>query len=133
MNSKDKTEITLEQVQELVDFLAGGKLPEGWTTSAPPTLTRKQAFSVVYYLQERLHIIPDHFEMCAVCEQVADTHYGGVFVSDDDYGDSVADEMGITPDEIKQYASVFLHDPQCEVAFWLHVIADRYDPREGPR
>ena len=123
-------EITLEQVQELVDFLAGEFIPDGWQIPTPPTLTRQQAFSVVYYLQERLYIVTDHFEMCVVCEQVADTHYGGVFVSDDDFTDSVAEEMGITPDEIEQHAGVFLHDPQCEIEFWLGVIAKRDEPGE---
>lgn len=123
--------ITLEQVQELVDFLAGSFIPDGWKISTPPTLTRQQAFSVVYYLQERLHIIPDHYEICDVCEQIADRHFGGVTVDVDDIEDSVADEMGITPDEMKQHAGVFLHDPQCEIKFWLHVIADRYGSSEA--
>ena len=118
-------EITFEQVQELVNFLAGGFIPDGWVIPTPPTLTRQQAFSVVYYLQERLHIIPDRFEMCEVCEQVEDRRYGGISVSDDDLEDSIAEDMGITLDEIEQHAGVFLHDPQCEIEFWQTVINNR--------
>lgn len=62
--SQSKKEITLEQTQELFDFLQGNFMPEGWTIKPKPRLTRNQAWSVIYYLQERLRILPDHYEKC---------------------------------------------------------------------
>ena len=58
-------DITLEQVQELFDFLQG-TVPEDITLGRghKPRLTRNQAFSVIWYLQEHLGILPDHYEKC---------------------------------------------------------------------
>lgn len=63
--SQNEEEITLEQVQELFDFLQG-TVPEGINLGRghKPRLTRNQAFSVIWYLQEHLGILPDHYEMC---------------------------------------------------------------------
>lgn len=57
--------ITLEQVQELFDFLQG-TIPEGIRLGRghKPRLTRNQAWTVIWYLQEHLGVLPDHYEKC---------------------------------------------------------------------
>lgn len=58
-------EVTLQQTQEFFDFLQG-TVPESIHLGRGEKLrlTRKQAFNVIWYLQERLGIIPSRYEMC---------------------------------------------------------------------
>ncbi|WP_175639107.1 hypothetical protein [Metabacillus schmidteae] len=42
-----------------------------------PKLTSKQAFSVIYYLQEALGVIPDVYEKCDECDSLFDTDNSG--------------------------------------------------------
>lgn len=79
MNDK----ITLEQVQNFVDMLTGKPVDE-MNLTHQPQLSRREAFSVVYYLQEEMGIIPDHYEMCSECEYIFDSQCaGGTRKSDD--------------------------------------------------
>ncbi len=83
-----KEKITLEQVEQLMDMLTGDALPDGVIMPEQPQLKRRQAFSVVWYLQEVLRVLPDHFSMCAYCGRVFDQFYGysltddGIFCDD---------------------------------------------------
>lgn len=76
-------EIKKEQVQELMDFLMGKKIPEGWEMSHPPKLSHNKAFRVIYFLQEHLGIIPDTFEKCDVCHKIYDTWSEGYVLGED--------------------------------------------------
>ena len=68
----------LEQVQSLMDMLTGEPIDEKIMHLAhQPKLTRKEAFSMVYYLQEEMHLIPDRFEMCSKCEVLYDSFNEG--------------------------------------------------------
>jgi hypothetical protein len=69
--------ITIEQVQEFMAMLTGGELPEGMTMADQPDLSPAQAFSVIWYLQEHLRVLPDNIEMCAVCGELFDSHRDG--------------------------------------------------------
>ena len=68
--------VTLDQVEDLVKMLIGHDVEDVYLAHQPQ-LTRRQAFSVVYYLQEILCIIPDHYEMCGECDGIFDDRYGG--------------------------------------------------------
>jgi hypothetical protein len=68
--------VTLEQVEDLVTMLTGGDTG-GVHLAHQPALTREQAFSVLYYLQEVLFLVPNHYEMCAKCKLLYDSGNGG--------------------------------------------------------
>jgi len=68
---------TIEDLQELMTMLTGGELPEGMTMADQPALTPRQAFSVIWYLQEHLRVLPDNIEMCAVCGDLFDADRSG--------------------------------------------------------
>ena len=70
-----KGNVTLEQTQELHRFLQGEN-PEGILVK-PLKLDTETAFRVIWYLQERLGIIPDDYEMCSQCGKIYDSSYGG--------------------------------------------------------
>ncbi|MFW6030504.1 MAG: hypothetical protein ACOCRO_09680 [Halanaerobiales bacterium] len=58
----------LEQIQKFHEFL-----------QTDLNMFEDEAFEVIYYLQEVLHIIPDKFEMCSECGSIYDTDCGGYF------------------------------------------------------
>ena len=68
--------MSLEQAQELYDFLKG-KTPEGFQLNEQPQLSSEMAFSIIYVLQEKFNLIPDHFERCEKCDEVFDMECGG--------------------------------------------------------
>lgn len=72
-------EMTIERVREFYDFLTNQQLPDGMCTGRgnQPRLTGRQAFSVIWFLQEHLHIIPDHFDRCDDCGSLFDSDQGG--------------------------------------------------------
>ena len=58
--------LTDEQIQELFEFLAEGKLPRDAQTyrmEPRPRLGKKKALAIIWFLQERIGIIPDNFEL----------------------------------------------------------------------
>lgn len=67
-------EFTLEQAQELLDFLRDGEIPEGFHLPfMPPKMSSQQASAIIYILQEHIHILPDNYELCDDCKQMYDT------------------------------------------------------------
>jgi len=70
--------ITLEEVEKLYRFLQG-EIPKGFDIKAMPNLSPDQAFSVIYYLQEGLRILPDKYEKCCVdgCNTLYDSDSEG--------------------------------------------------------
>jgi len=70
--------ITLEQVIEFYEFLQG-TVPKSIHMKKPPKLSQKQAFNVIWYLQEHLRILPDRYERCVRCGNLYDAdEEGGV-------------------------------------------------------
>jgi len=67
-------------ITEFYEFLQG-KIPEAITIpeSSQVRLTEKQAFIVIWYLQEHLRILPDHIERCDNCGDLYDTHSSGTY------------------------------------------------------
>ena len=81
LKNNDNRSITdVEWIQELFDFLQG-EVPDGiyFKRGHIPKLSRKKAFSVIYYLQEHLPVFPDYIELCWNCERLFDTEEEGIY------------------------------------------------------
>lgn len=79
-HSKTTNEFSMDQFRELFNFLTGKKIPEGLIISSvhKPNLTPKRAFSVIWFLQVHLGILPERCEMCCSCGSLYDPdHQGG--------------------------------------------------------
>lgn len=78
-------EMNLELVKEFFEFLQGNEAyPEGTILKSRPKLSKAQAFSVIYVLQERMGVIPDRFELCDQCHELFDADYGMCHVDDEE-------------------------------------------------
>jgi hypothetical protein len=80
MNDKDST-IELENINEFYKFLQG-EIPKSikMTKKSRPNLTKEQAFSVIWFLQEHMQVLPERFEYCNGCQRMFDTHDEGYSV-----------------------------------------------------
>lgn len=67
-------------------------------------LTPQQTFEVIYYLQEELEVLPDHYELCSACEALYDTQHGGMFL-DQDLVDEIwcEDELLPLPEQMDKF------------------------------
>jgi hypothetical protein len=108
-------EVTTEQVQELMDMLTGKSLPENISMPLQPKLHPGEAFSVVYFLQEHMHIIPDKFELCAVCHGIFDTTSEGYIVGE---YDEFHDGLEVKPQDVDEHSGTPLCSQECETKFW---------------
>lgn len=99
--SEENSKLSLEETIGLFEFLLGESCPMDITPQDQPCLTPTEAFSVIYYLQEHLHIIPDTYEMCRECESLYDSDSEGVCISelnntieyDDEFGNPVCETL----------------------------------------
>lgn len=75
----ESTEImTIEKTEQLFDFLTGGAPPDQITLKPrPPKISARQAFALIYVLQEAFRIIPDCFEQCSYCAWIFDSEREG--------------------------------------------------------
>jgi len=73
--------LEIEQVQEFYEFLQGNRretVPRSgtgkitWNPEDMPKLSKEQAFAIIYYLQEALYTMPDHYEKCRICGDLFD-------------------------------------------------------------
>ena len=112
-------EATLEEVEELYDMLTGNRLPEGMEIpdGERPDLGPKQAFAVIWFLQERMGLLPDHYEQCETCLALFDTWETGTHIDDDEPNDWQA-RLGVTRELLKEHAGYHLCCDTCELAFW---------------
>jgi len=67
-------------------YLKGEELPEGVECTIP-NLKPNVAFSVIWFLQEIMHVLPENIEQCDGCNELFDTEREGI-VLDDQYLDS---------------------------------------------
>lgn len=75
-NNDNRDWTDLKWVNEFYEFLQGN-VPEGITTRPKIKLTKKQAFSIIWYLQEKFPVIPDHIEQCYTCGELYDSYSQG--------------------------------------------------------
>lgn len=108
----------LEQVEELMDMLTGKCLPEGMVIKHKPILSRKQAFSIIWFLQEYMNILPDNFEMCHICGELFDAHSGGFVVDGTDAPDEWQKDIGVTQEMLQQSDGTKFCSSGCEYKFW---------------
>ena len=71
-----------DATDELFQFLKGEKLPEGYYCKMP-RLKPNMAFTVIWFLQEHMHCLPDNIETCQACNELFDSHSEGYSLSDD--------------------------------------------------
>lgn len=71
----------LDQANKLFEYLKG-ELPEG-IDCFTPKLSSKEAFSVVWFIQEIIDCLPDHIEICQHCEELFDTNKEGYSLSEE--------------------------------------------------
>lgn len=76
-------DISIEQVQEFYEWLQGKSCPEHLHFEDKLNLSEEQAFSVIYYLQEHLGILPDKYERCKKCGCIYDTDYEGESINEE--------------------------------------------------
>jgi len=72
-----------DRIDVLYKYLKGEELPEG-VTCKMPKLSPNEAFSVIWFLQEILHVLPDNIEQCDECKELFDTDCSG-YCLDDQY------------------------------------------------
>lgn len=81
MSTKQESEELLAKTQELFEWLKGGEQPK--TLLSPkrdqPKLSKRQAWHLIWFLQEFTGVIPDHFELCHGCGEVFDSYAEGVY------------------------------------------------------
>jgi hypothetical protein len=77
-----ENKIQIENIKEFMDFLTNTKLPEGMKIKHQPKLKPKVAFSVIWFLQEHMLVLPSKFEMCGSCDEIYDSHRGGYYLDD---------------------------------------------------
>ena len=114
--------IELKHIQELMDMLTGGDLPEGVHIQHQPHLSREAAFSVIWFLQEHLLVLPDNFEQCHVCLEVFDAHCEGHCVDGTDNVDWWQEEIDVTPEMLRANDGAQFCSIECEAAFWGDLI-----------
>ena len=70
----------IEEIRKFYRFLTGEEIPEGIKLAKgyKPKMSEKKAFSIIWYLQERMHILPDTIERCDVCGELYDTECEGL-------------------------------------------------------
>lgn len=74
-------DIELGQVQEFYEWLQQKRKIEGFDFRSEPNLTDLQAFSVIYYLQEELGVLPDKYERCEKCGRIFDSYEEGAYIN----------------------------------------------------
>ncbi len=109
-----------QKIQDLMDMLTGGELPEGFTIGNRPQLTVEQAFNVVWFLQEHLRVIPDYYEMCDQCERIYNSEEEGHSLSEDQYeaGIDWYKNFDITLEMVMEHEGAHFCGNDCELQFW---------------
>ena len=70
-----------DRLNVLYDYLCGVKLPEGIYCKMPK-LSPKKAFTVIWFLQEVMHCLPDNIEQCQDCKELFDADSEGYHLND---------------------------------------------------
>ena len=70
-----------DKIDILYKYLRGIELPEGLHCKMPK-LSANKAFSVIQFLQEIMHCLPDCIEQCKCCKDLFDTESSGIHIDD---------------------------------------------------
>lgn len=67
-------------ITEFFEFLQG-KQPEGMciSTAHAPRLSPKKAFSIIWYLQEHMRVLPSNIEKCWSCGNLYNSNAEGLY------------------------------------------------------
>ncbi len=84
----------------------------------PPAMTREQAFSIVYLLQEKFAVIVDHIEMCEVCGNIFDTWEGKNIIGWTGELDEFHRDHDVTEQMIRDNEGHIMCSDECESRFW---------------
>jgi len=83
-SGKIKPDEWLDKIQELVNYLTDGELPEGVECKSPK-LSPSMAQNVLWFLQEITKIIPDNFAICDGCGVLHEEGYLKYFTTNGKY------------------------------------------------
>lgn len=75
-------DIGIEKINEFYEWLQGKSCPEKLHFEEKLNLTEEQAFSVIYFLQEYLEVLPDKFERCRECGCIFDSYNEGISINE---------------------------------------------------
>lgn len=78
VNDDEVSKSDIDWLREFHSFLQGD-VPEMMSIPEEIKLSPKQAFSIIYYLQERLCVFPDNIEICSVCNDLYDSNSEGEY------------------------------------------------------
>lgn len=116
-----KNSIGIDEVQQLMDMLQG-ELPDDINLQhLPPPMTKEQAFSIIWFLQEITRVLPDSIEMCHVCDTLFDYNDSGHIV--DEY-DEWYEKSGIPPALVEANQGMHFCDSACELSFFRGLMRD---------
>lgn len=74
------SKMDIETMRKFYEWLQGEENTENISFKTKPKLTADEAFSVIYYLQEGLGILPDYYEQCRECKCLYDSYNEGVSI-----------------------------------------------------
>ncbi|MCM1236435.1 MAG: hypothetical protein NC489_40670 [Ruminococcus flavefaciens] len=80
---KDNGDVSIDKVDEFYDWLQGKSCPKNMYFEQKLNLSEEQAFSVIYFLQEYLGVLPDKYERCRKCGRLYDSEKDGVCISEE--------------------------------------------------
>lgn len=76
-------DIEIEKINEFYEWLQGKSCPEKLHFEEKLHLTEEQAFSIIYFLQEYLEVLPDKYERCRKCGCIFDTECEGTSINEE--------------------------------------------------
>ena len=71
-----------DKVDELFQYLMDNTIPEGIHVPSRPKLSVNKAWSLIWFLQEQTHCLPDNIEKCDRCGDLYDTDSEGYYLDD---------------------------------------------------
>ena len=83
-NSKKKQNRFIDyrdRLDVLYKYLMGIELPKG-VFCKMPKLSANKAFSVIWFLQEIMHCLPDCIAQCDSCKDLYDSDSSGIYIDD---------------------------------------------------
>lgn len=113
-------DVNMECIQEFMDMLTGKSLPEGMIMAKQPSLDQKTAFSILWYLQVHLRVVPDRFERCRQCDDVFDSHVEG-YTTDPNSDDEFYEEWEVPQNILRRFEGAQFCSTECEYDFLMGV------------